>query len=164
MTTIHIPRGDTRTNATLHHMRRLVDQGLRNPLTVGLASDIVAGVPGDPWAQAAALRDWLDRVVVFQPDPRGYETLRTVPEMLAAARTRGSMQVDCDDVAILAAALGKAVGMRARFVVLGFGGRWAPYAHVFAQLGTGPDGWAEMDVTRPAAALLPPSRISFLEV
>lgn len=164
MATIPIPRGDSRTNATLYHMRRLVDQGVRTPLTVRLVSDIVAGVPGDQAGQAAAIRSWLEQVTVFQLDPLGYETLRTVPEMLTDTIIRGTIQVDCDDIAVLAAALGKAVGMRARFVVLGFGGPRAPFAHVFAQLGTGPTGWAEMDVTRPPADLLPPTRISFLEV
>ncbi len=164
MPTIPIPRGDFRTNATLYYMGRIVDQGVRDPLTIQLASDIVAGIPGDQAGQAAAIRDWVDRAVVFQPDPRGVETVRTVPEMLNAVVTRGAAQIDCDDVAVLSAALGKAVGLRARFVVLGFGGRWAPFAHVFTQLGAGEHGWLEMDVTRPAAPLEPPTRVSFLEV
>ncbi len=168
MGTIPIPRGDRRTNATLFHMGRLADQGVRNPLTVRLATDIVAGIP---WAnvegRAGAIRGWLEQVFTFQPDPYGVETVRTVSEMLSDLSTRGTVTGDCDDAAVLAAALGKAVGMRARFVVMGFDGRWAPFAHVFAQLGgfSGPGpAWAEMDITRPAQGAAPPTRISFLEV
>ena len=164
MATIPIPRGDFRTNATLFHMSRIVDQGVRDPLTIQLASDIVAGAVGGQAGQAAAIRDWTDRAVIFQPDPHGVETVRTVREMLASVATRGAAQIDCDDVSVLTAALGKAVGLRARFVVFGFGDRWAPFEHVFTQLGTGGGGWAEMDVTRPAGPSAAPMRVSFLEV
>jgi len=70
-------------------------------------------------------------------------------------RARGIVQVDCDDVAMLAAALGKAVGLRARFVVVGFDSRTAPYRHVWAELSPRArvPMWSEMDVTRPAQGL-----------
>jgi len=71
-----------------------------------------------------------------------------------SAGQRGVAQVDCDDVAMLGAALGKAVGLRARFVAVAFGPRGAPYRHVWAELGPRTNNvWLDMDTTRPAQGL-----------
>jgi transglutaminase-like putative cysteine protease len=71
--------------------------------------------------------------------------------MIAA---QGYARGDCDDVAILGAALGKAAGFPARFVLLGFGGPMAPYQHVFTEIGTR-QGWMNLDVTRPRHPPIP---------
>lgn len=103
-------------------------------------------------------------MTLFQPDPWGLETIREVPEMLQDVAVRGALQADCDDVAVLAAALGKAVGMKSRLVVFGFEGPRGPFAHVFTELYVGGGRWADMDVTRPPGGFMPPARASFLEV
>lgn len=149
MATIRIPRGDAGTRATVQHMRRLANAGVRHPLTVTLASLIVEGAGGDKLRQARAIRSWLASSVAFQSDPYGVELLRTVPEMLNEIQFRGLGRYDCDDVAILGAALGKAAGLPARFQVLGFHTPSHPYRHVFAELYGSPARWVELDITRP---------------
>jgi transglutaminase-like putative cysteine protease len=150
--TRRIPAGDLGTLATVREMRKLVDKGVRNPLTVRLASAIVEGAHGHRASQAMAIRGWLDLRTVYQDDPYGIELLRSVPEMLADIRQRGAAALDCDDVAILGAALGKAVGLRPRFVLFGFEPS-GPYRHIFTELAT-PEGWVDLDITRPPR--LPP--------
>ncbi len=69
----------------------------------------------------------------------------------------GEEHVDCDDAAILAAGLGKAVGLLARFVLVGFRSSRAPFSHVWTELRSPTGGpWVEMDVTRSVQRL--PSR------
>lgn len=161
MATIRIPRGDAGTIATLGHMRRLANRGVRHPLTVGLAGRIVEGAGGNRRAQARSLRSWLASTIEFQADPYRVELLRTVPEMLTEIRSRGFGAYDCDDVAILGAALGKAAGLPARFAVLGFLHPSFPYRHVYTELDG--DGWVELDITRPLR-LPPVARAMVMEV
>lgn len=162
MTVRRIPKGDGATTATLSYMRAIVDRALRDPLTIKVASDIVAGTLGNTLMMAGAIRGWVGAYVAFQADPVGVELLRTVPEMLHEVQVRGIVQADCDDAATLSAALGKAVGLRARFVVLAFRGRRAPFSHVYTELLTA-SGWVDMDVTRPPNPT-PASRAATVEV
>lgn len=157
---LRIPGGDLGTFATLGHMRSLANQGAYHPLTVSLGSLIVEGVGDNRPLQAAAIRSWLQSSIRFHRDPFGVELIREVPEMLALVRARGLALLDCDDVSILGAALGKAIGLPARFVVLGFGNGLgaAPYRHVYTELFDGAR-WREMDITRPSN-LPPVSRVA----
>lgn len=135
-------------------MRRLVNRGVQNPLTIRAASVIIGGVLRNRQAHAGAIRAWIDVKVRFQPDPYGMELLREVPEMLEDMARWGAAQVDCDDVAVLSAALGKAVGLRPRFVVLGFEGPVGWYRHVYTELSDGV-AWTEIDVRRPPGGAVP---------
>lgn len=85
--------------------------------------------------------------------------------MLQKIFKEGAANGDCDDVAILGAALGMAVGLPASFVLVGFD-RNEPFQHVYTELYTGLQGWAEMDVTAPAQmpAGLEIAKYEFLEV
>lgn len=145
--------GTLGTVQTLRAMRRLANQGVRNPLTVNLANAIVESAAGDRYRQALQVRGWLDGAVQFQADPVGIETVRSVPEMLTWYGARGVVLGDCDDVAVLAAALGKASGLPARFVVLAFESR-GPFRHVFTELSAA-GSWVDMDVTRPPLPVRP---------
>lgn len=144
---VKIGRGEVGTNQTVAAMRRYVRDAVRNPLTVNLASLIVEGAEGHRPTQVAAIRSYLESSTTFLRDPHGFELLRTVPEMLAMIRRRGIAQLDCDDVAVLGAALGKAVGLPARFVLLGFFELGAPFSHVYTELHDG-RAWRDLDVTR----------------
>lgn len=153
---------------TLAHMRRLVLREMVHPAVRALASRL-AGSAGtvDPLEQARAIRSFVADRTVFVRDPHGVELLHAPSVMVKRILTEGYAPIDCDDVAILAAALGKAVGLRARFVVVGFGSPHAPFRHVWAELSPPRSPrWMEMDVTRPAQPL--PfqmiSRRSFLEI
>lgn len=129
-------------------MRRLAVDGVKNPLTIRLAAAIVEGASGDKPMQVSAIASWLSVSTQFLADPRGIELLRTVPEMLADIERRGRLQADCDDIAILGAALGKAVGLASRFVVIGFRHPRAPYEHVYTEIHDG-RRWRSLDIVRP---------------
>jgi transglutaminase-like putative cysteine protease len=83
----------------------------------------------------------------FVPDPKGVELLKSPGVMLNEWRLQGFAKGDCDDAAILSASIALAMGLRVRWVVLGFtpGG---PYRHVYAEACDG-RGWVDFDVTRP---------------
>lgn len=149
------PDGQTRT--TLEHMRAVVNASLRTPAVLETAAGIVQGIDGrDTVGQADALRRWLAMHLAFLPDPQGQETLRTPLYQLELIARGRRAQVDCDDAAILSAALGKAIGLEARFVALAFKG--GPYRHVLTELRT-TRGWRDMDVTSDAVRIRPtPSR------
>lgn len=148
---------------TLRVMRRLANAGVRDPLTVNAAAAIVQSANGYQPLQASTLRGWLDLVTQFQADPVGVETIRTVPEMLGALQRNGVILGDCDDVAVLAAAMGKAAGLPARFKVLGFQPYPRPFKHVFTELHDGAS-WREMDVTRPPFPVPHPARVHVINV
>lgn len=144
--TVEIPDGDAGTFATIEHMRALVNDRCAHWRIRDLALRIIgrADAPGE---QAARIRAWLRTRVRFVPDPDTTELLHD-PVLLAEWIDRdGSVGVDCDDVAMLAAALGKSIGLAARFVVVAFFASDAPYSHIWAELFDG-SGWREMDTTR----------------
>lgn len=157
-----IPTGDAGTRTTLIRMRQLARAGRWHPRVRTLAMQIVRGLGGrDGVMQAAALRDWLERNVEFLRDPDGIEALHTPEAMLRLLLTYGPpLAIDCDDAAILAAALAGSIGLRSRFVAVGFLSPAAPFRHVWAEVAPPSSSqWMEMDVTRAAQAL-PIQRVS----
>lgn len=152
------PGGDFQTWATVLRMRRLARQGMVHPVVREKALEIVAGVPGRAYdALIAALHQWLVAHSWFTRDPAIAELLVTPWQQLADLTRRGILTYDCDDAAILAAALGGAVGLKARFVVVGFRSRNAPFRHIWTELAA-PSGptrgqWVALDVTRRSQRL-----------
>lgn len=149
---VSIPGGDAGTMSVLAKMRSLARGSLTQPLVRQMAASIVDGIPGNQWSlQARAIRNWIEDHVGFLRDPRGVELLLTPELMVRTVLTRGRIAVDCDDVATLAAALGLSIGLRARFIAVGFHSPAAPFRHVWTDLGD-PSGssWIDLDVTRPS--------------
>lgn len=143
-----IPGGDAGTVVTLGKMRSLVNRSLVLPIVRGAAVSIVRlVVPRDRRGQVAAIRRFLNERVQFLRDPVGVELLHTPDWLLRDIKARYYTNADCDDVAMLGAALGKAVGLKARFVAVAFYDPVAPYSHVWAELFDG-DRWGDVDVTR----------------
>lgn len=161
----HIAAGDWGSFQTVGHMRRLVNTSLTDPLVIGTARSIVLTcLPRDVVCRARAIRGWMLEHFAFVNDPRGVELVSTPRFMLDQVGARGVAQGDCDDAAVLGAALGKAVGLRARFVVVGFHSTRGRLSHVFTMLRAGP-GWIELDVTRPSRGSHPAvSRVHEVEV
>lgn len=159
-TTLPLPLGDLGTALTLLTMRGMVGIEYLLPIVRLTAADIVAGLDGkDGREQALAIREWLDVHVEFLRDPENVEMLHGPAwQIKQILRGPGIVQVDCDDVAMLGAALGKAIGLRARFVVVGFAPN-KPFRHVWSELSPrGNEAWIDMDVTRPVQGL-PTNRI-----
>ena len=141
---------------TLRRMSKVVGDSLRMRPVVESAAALLRYVPGRNYsARAAFLRSWLNSHFIFTPDPHGVETLRTPDYMLSAIERQGWVAGDCDDAAILSAALGKAAGFPATFVALAFDPTGKRFRHVYTVL-HGPAGEEyEMDFTRSNQALPP---------
>lgn len=143
-----IARGDAGTQQTLQRMRSLVNRSLALPIVRGTAVALVRSVlPRDRSGQVRCIRSFLGERIQFLRDPVGVELLHDPVWLLREIQTRYYVTVDCDDVAILGAALGKSAGLKARFVAVAFYDPVAPYAHVWAELFDG-DQWRDLDVTR----------------
>ena len=129
-------------------MRRLVRNSLVSTKVRNIAVEIVqAAAPRDKYAHAKLIRSWVSNHMRFVPDPDQVEMVHSPEELLDQISQRYYTNGDCDDVAVLTAALAKVVGLRARFVVVGFEPRGG-FAHVFTIVET-PQGWVDMDTTRP---------------
>lgn len=144
-----IPGGRLGTMVTMSAMIRLADRASGLPAVRQQAVDIVSGVePRDYAGQAAAISNWIGEHVVFLRDPTGQELLQAPELLLQRIQSRGVAYGDCDDVAMLAAALGRAVGLKTAYVVLAFQSTTRPFSHVYARLDR-----LDVDPTRPAQGL-----------
>lgn len=164
--TYWIPAGDEGTLATLGYMAQLSMRGAVTPECRGVAARCVLGAGRDPLFHARLLRDWVDSHTEFLADPTIAEGLTPPEKLVRSIQDRGIGQCDCDDVAMLAAALGMSIGLRARFVVVAFGTDvTSPFAHVWCELAA-PDGrqWLIVDPTRPVLGLPSISRMQIMEV
>jgi transglutaminase-like putative cysteine protease len=142
----------------LNQMARLIGRSIQSPAVVMLARQLVARFPRNPQAQAVAIRDFLRSVWRYVDDPRADELLRDGDHMIGELARTGVITGDCDEAAILGAALGESVGLEAELVALAFGDDRSDYSHVYAQLLTPGGGCVSLDVTRPPGPVPPPSR------
>lgn len=154
-----LAHGDAGTIQTLELMREFVRSRVAHLVVrltaVSLAADVQSrNVTG----QIYAIRDFLESRVVFLRDP-AYETeLVHAPEvLLGQIATQGRAFGDCDDVAVLGAALGGAIGIPGRFIVAAFFDESHPMSHVYAELFDG-SRWIELDTTRPMQVAAPVAR------
>lgn len=149
---------NTSAAATMRRMANSVRDCLaRSRFVVQTANDVVANVaPRDVYGQIQAITHWLDAHFRYLSDPVGVELLRDPNGCLVEIQQKGFTQGDCDEAAMLAATLGMANGIPARFRALGFYTRNAPYSHVIGDL-LGPGGrWIPIDITKPAEMDVPP--------
>jgi transglutaminase-like putative cysteine protease len=100
----------------------------------------------DRRAQSHAIGSWVRSSLRFVRDPYGVETIHTPLFMLDRIHSVGLFEADCDDYAVLSASLAKAVGLRTKFIILGFVSKGAPWAHVYTIAET-PQGWVSFDHT-----------------
>ena len=147
VSTYTIPQGDRGAYETLRIMKRIVLESMRDVSVLDAAKTIIRGVGGkDRRAQSQAIGAWVRSSLRFVRDPYGIETVHTPLFMLERIRTQGLFEADCDDYAVLSAALAKAVGLRTKFVILGFMSKRAQWAHVYTIAET-PYGWYPFDHT-----------------
>lgn len=155
LTSFFLPAGALGTYLTAAKMRTMVQSEYVNPLVRLTATEIVAGIGGrDGVAQSRAIRDWCEDHIEFLRDPDRGEMLHGPCWVISQIRKNDVAYVDCDDVAMVAAALGRSIGLRARFVIVAFGDRRAPYRHVWTELAPpNKDVWTDVDITRTAHTL-----------
>jgi hypothetical protein len=133
---------------TLHRMRQIVRAQVAAPLVRLTTAAICRGTGTDSQHQIYLIRQWITSRVGFLRDPNGHELLHTPDLVMQLIRDNGTCDVDCDDVAMLAAAMGMSIGLRAQFQMIGeFGG----YSHVWTDLGApfNITEWVDLDITRP---------------
>lgn len=145
-----IPRAHLGIEWTVEHMRGIATSAASDPDVARTAADIVGSSSGA--AAARRIRRYLATNLRFQFDEPGIEQIRTPELLLAQIRCDGVAFGDCDDVAVLGAALGLAVGFRVSYVLIAFHDT-DPFEHIYTELETD-SGPVELDTTRPAH--LPP--------
>lgn len=126
-----LPPGSLGTGRTIDLMAKAAmgEYGAQSPKIRSLAIKIVrdAGAPAkDKRAEVSAIHDYVQSHLRYISDPLWMETV-TYPETLAFEQSDG----DCDDFAVLEAALLGAIGVRTRFVTVA--PKPGPMSHVYLQ-------------------------------
>lgn len=149
----YIPPTTAGVRVTLALMKQQARIGATTPAVAEMAHVLYESSGGARFL-APRIRGWLESHWREVPDPYGVELLRTPLEELTQYHTTTRMSGDCDDVATLAAALGLALGLSARYVAVSFGPSHVP-EHVYAELENAapPPPWVDMDILRPAGPL-----------
>lgn len=150
-----LPPGDAGVALSVSTMKRLIDEP--SPILAETAAALTWGSGGDPEEAARAIAEFVAARVLYVQDAWNGEVLRSPTYMLRRIERDGAAFGDCDDMATLAAALGRAAGFPARLILVGFGAA-EPYSHVYAELQT-PAGWVTIDpVAPPEGAPVPVRR------
>lgn len=113
--TIAIPPGDAGTEATVAHIRKLIEQGKKSALVRETAVGILRNAriaQHDQVGESRAVYYWVLRSLRFTRDIRGKETLHSADEIL---RLRVG---DCDDYTILMCSLLGSIGHKLRIVTV----------------------------------------------
>jgi transglutaminase-like putative cysteine protease len=133
------------------HLRRLVEQGKRDPVVYEFARRAVSARCGNTWcapeknnvAEAQALFKAIRANVRYTSDIAGIDSYQK------PAHTLRFRTGDCDDVSILACATAASVGLPCRFKVIRTKG--APdWNHIYAQIGfprRAPSKWVSFDAS-----------------
>ncbi len=140
-----LPDGKAGTVETLRIMRQLVRDAIRAPhQTIRTAAmKLLAGLPPRQWsAEVERLHEFVRDNIRYVRDPVGVETVAT-PEKTLELRSG-----DCDDKAVLLAALLEATGHPARFLAVGLHG--GPFSHVLTQTKIGPQ-WVSAETIIPVS-------------
>lgn len=154
-----IPTGDRGTKATLDVMVRLITAASMHPDVRDMALKIMRPDKLKPATSIHALREWTRLVMPFVRDPVTAEALTDPVAAIHRIELQGRAPGDCDDVAMLVAAMALSVGFRTRLVVVGFSHTAPltgldskdPFLHIWCEVAppTGVVAWTEMDTTRP---------------
>lgn len=158
--------GEAGSQDVLGQMVQWIRQADGDPLTAAVVRRILPLPQQDRDAAAETLRQYLAASWQFVTDDllaSGYdvrdpeddvEVLHTPHELAQQLLSDGFARGDCDDAAIIGAALGRALGFPVRLVALGFAGEFGPLTHVYAEVWTG-RRWVDLDVTKPSQGVLP---------
>jgi len=138
----------------MREMRRLVRDALTRRDVLETARAIVRDVPERrEIQQARTIRLWSAARFSFVKDPVGVEFLQSPSAQLAQIRRQLKIQGDCDDAAMLTAALCMNVGIPCRFYAAARPGD-SVFRHVYAvayplDRTSGRRVAVELDITRP---------------
>lgn len=136
--------GDRGVEQTVRAMRRLIDQGKKDPVIRELAANIIrdARVPAFDFAgESRAIYDWVRQNLRFTRDVYGVETLQAAREIVRLGIG------DCDDFTVLICSLLGTIGHRARIVTISKPDDEKNFSHVFPQDCLS-GSWITMDAAR----------------
>ncbi len=152
---VNIPSGRAGTVATVKWMMRLVVDGEAWPELRPIALQIVEPCESRNFrCMADELARWVGSHMKFINDAWRREQLQTVPYLLRVIEKNGYSYGDCDDYAILIAALAKSLGFPVKIRVI----RYAlqpGFSHVIPVVYVRDHGWIEYDMTAPLGEVPP---------
>jgi transglutaminase-like putative cysteine protease len=143
-----IPTGRHGTTEVLAHMARLVRESAREPAVRQMALDLVRSVYASRYADVVwGLKNFFMRHFRFIDEPD--EMITAPSRLLRAIREAGAAWGDCDDAAVLAAAMLYSLGFAVRFRAV-IEQPDGSFGHVFAEY-KAPDSqvWLIFDPTVP---------------
>jgi len=109
-------------------------RGEQSLLVRRTAEEIIRQVqPKDYLGEILAIRYWVTEHIRYTSDPVHVEFVRDPQALLEEIAKHGVVTADCDEIALLIAALCLCIGRIAEFVVVGFGDP-GEYSHVFARI------------------------------
>ena len=122
-----LPDGEAGIRATLKRMRDLVNAAKADATIYDLARQIIRGEPEKDYPrEARAVQAWVQQHIRYTRDPDDLESLQE------PSKTVELGQGDCDDQAMLVAALLASIGARTRFHAIG--AEPGVFSHVFAEV------------------------------
>jgi len=134
-----IPDGRAGVKATLRLMVRIARKARATLPVRTLAQQLVHGcAENDRRCEAATLQAWVRDNIRYVRDIRDVETVQ-FPEQTLQLKSG-----DCDDKALLLAALLESIGFQTRFCAVGVGG--GDYSHVLTQVLIPGAGWMSAEV------------------
>jgi hypothetical protein len=158
VTAVQIPGGDAGTAATIAAMRRLIEEGKKDPVVYELARTILrrARVKAFDFAgEARAIYNSVLRNMRFTRDVRGKETLHSARELV---RLRMG---DCDDFTILMCSLMESVGLATQIKTVANDDREPEtFTHVFPEVRIN-GKWVAVDAARRNPAFGKAPRVSY---
>jgi len=152
--TMSLADGDAGTAQTIREMRRLIEQGKKDPDIHTLAAKILRDAcvlaeyaPAGEMLAVKAVYDSVMRNIRYTPDVTGKETLHGAIDIV---RLRIG---DCDDFTILICSLLETIGKTTRIVTISsHSDDPKQFSHVFPEVYVSDRGWIPLDVARKAAA------------
>lgn len=146
---VYIPPTTAGVRQSLATMAVLARRDSVDVDVVTLAHSLLSAA-GGPRYVVQKIRAWLSAQWREVPDPEGVELLRTPASEVRQYLLGSGMSGDCDDIAMVAATLGIALGIRVRYVAVSFGPSLVP-SHVYAELQSPAPGvgWFDVDILRP---------------
>lgn len=136
--------GDAGTFQSLSAMRAAIDADRTSPLVRNAAVQAVAGAPERNFtSELTGILEYVRERVRFTRDPLDVEYVQSPDFLLRAIRQDGTAAGDCDDSAVLFAALAEAVGYETRFAVLGGAGE--NFSHVIVEVRDTAGRWVSVD-------------------
>lgn len=136
-----LPSGEAGIRDTLALMVKLARDGRKSWPVRQLAESLVRNLPPKAWGrEIAAIHQYVRDNIRYTMDINGTETVAT-PEQTVERRLG-----DCDDMALLTAALLESIGHPSRFVAIGK--RPGVYEHVLTETRVG-GKWVPVETTEP---------------